>query len=345
MAELTVSAGLARGLAEFAAARGASLAALAEQARIPVAALADLDARIPLSSYVALVRAAKMLTGDSALPLHYGGSVDMAEFSVVGMLFKTCETVLEALTQINRYGRLVVEVETGEEQRFRMVRRDGALWLSDTRRDPNDFPELTEATFARFVCMTRPLVGDIVQEVHVTHAAPRHQEEYAAYFRTPILFEAQWNAVRLDEERLTRPIRQEPRYVFGIFSERAEKLLTSLDRAGSMQDRVERLLLRRLHAGDVGVEAVARALGQSRQTLYRKLKMEGVSYEQVLDGLRRRLAFDCLRDRKLSVNETAYLLGFSDAASFSHAFKRWTGVSPRAWRRSLEVDGDRRKPR
>jgi AraC-like DNA-binding protein len=91
-------------------------------------------------------------------------------------------------------------------------------------------------------------------------------------------------------------------------------------------------LLPHLHTGEVGVETIARSMGQSRQTLYRKLKAEGVSYEQVLDGLRRRLSFDYLGDRRLSVNETAYLLGFSDPASFSHAFKRWTGLSPRAWR-------------
>lgn len=52
----------------------------------------------------------------------------------------------------------------------------------------------------------------------------------------------------------------------------------------------------------------------------------------MLDGLRRRLAEAYLADRKVSVNETAYLLGFSDPAAFSRAFKRWTGVSPREGR-------------
>ncbi|MCR5875794.1 AraC family transcriptional regulator [Phenylobacterium sp. J426] len=67
----------------------------------------------------------------------------------------------------------------------------------------------------------------------------------------------------------------------------------------------------------------------SRQTLYRKLKAEGVTFEQVLDELREALALRYLKGRRVSVNETAYLVGFSDPAAFSRAFKRWTGLSPR----------------
>ena len=61
----------------------------------------------------------------------------------------------------------------------------------------------------------------------------------------------------------------------------------------------------------------------------RRLKAEGATYEQVLDGLRSRLAMRLLRDQGLTVKEAAFRLGFSDPAAFSRAFKRWTGSSPR----------------
>jgi AraC-like DNA-binding protein len=64
------------------------------------------------------------------------------------------------------------------------------------------------------------------------------------------------------------------------------------------------------------------------------LKTEGLTYAQVLDELRHRLALHYLSGKKVSVNETAYLVGFSDPASFSRAFKRWTGTSPRPVRRA-----------
>jgi AraC-like DNA-binding protein len=87
-----------------------------------------------------------------------------------------------------------------------------------------------------------------------------------------------------------------------------------------------------LHKGDVGMDAIAGKMGQSRATLFRKLKAEGVTFETVLDDLRRRLALHYLSGKKVSVNETAYLVGFSDPAAFSRAFKRWTGTSPSAVR-------------
>ena len=83
------------------------------------------------------------------------------------------------------------------------------------------------------------------------------------------------------------------------------------------------------------MDMVASKLGLSRQTLFRKLKAEGVTFEKVLDELRHRLAVSYLSGRKVSVNETAYLVGFSDPAAFSRAFKRWTGASPRTARTSM----------
>ena len=68
------------------------------------------------------------------------------------------------------------------------------------------------------------------------------------------------------------------------------------------------------------------------QTLYRNLKSEGVTFEHVFDELRHKLALSFLAENKVSVNETAYLVGFSEPAAFSHACKRWTGQSPSAVR-------------
>jgi AraC-like DNA-binding protein len=102
-------------------------------------------------------------------------------------------------------------------------------------------------------------------------------------------------------------------------------------RARVFRAEVERRLEPLLASGEVGIERVARDLGYSRQTLYRRLKAEGITYEQLLDGLRRRLALRFMREG-LSVKDAAYRLGFSDPAAFSRAFKRWTGTSPSGMR-------------
>ncbi|HTU11022.1 MAG TPA: helix-turn-helix transcriptional regulator [Allosphingosinicella sp.] len=121
------------------------------------------------------------------------------------------------------------------------------------------------------------------------------------------------------------------RRLFGELAQAARKRRTRR-RESNIRHRVEAELEPLLAAGTIRIERVARALGCSRQTLYRRLKAEGLTFERVLDDLRRRRALKLVRDPALPVKEIAYRLGFSDPAAFSRAFKRWTGKSPRAHR-------------
>ena len=327
---LTVAAGLARGLIELAVAKGASQAALAERSGIAPEDLEDQDNRIPFAKYVALMRAGKELCNDPALALHYGETNDLSHISIVGLIAYASATMLEGLAQLNRYGRLVVEFDGGPD-RFQVVRREAGLWVVDTRQDANDFPELTESTFARMICAPRKFgVAQAAMAVCVTHAAPAYRDEYERIYGVPVTFDSDWNAMRIDEALMARPVQLEPRYVFGILSDHADALLKSLADSKSTTGRVESLLMPVLHSGRTGMDLIAGRMGLSRQTLFRKLKAEGVTFETVLDHLRRRLALHYLSGNKVSVNETAYLVGFSDRATFSRAYKRWTGTSPRA---------------
>ena len=328
-----VAAGFARGLIDLAATKGAEPAALIEAAGLDPADLEDQDYRIGFDRYVALMRAAKALTGDPALALHFGEAMDIGELSIVGLLSQGCATPAQAFAELGRYMKLAVDLDLGETDRLQLARRGGALWVVDGRPDPNDFPELTESGFARMVAGGRRLgVPSPIREVQVTHEEPPYRAEYDRIFQAPVRFGCGWNAVRIDEAAMTMPIATQPRYVFDVLSARADQLLAELEAAKTIRGRVEGLLTPMLHTGEARIDRVARALGISRQTLYRRLKAEGATFETVLDALRRKLALHHLRDRKASVNETAYLVGFSDRAAFSRAFKRWTGAGPGAMR-------------
>jgi AraC-like DNA-binding protein len=176
-------------------------------------------------------------------------------------------------------------------------------------------------------------VKQIVTAVDFTHPQRSYLTEYERIFRVPIRFGAEWNAMRIDPALMMQPIAALPRYVFGVLTARGDALLAELEKAKTTRGRVERLLMPGLHKGDANIDSVAAAMGTTRQTLYRHLKAEGTTFERVLDDLRHRLALDYLQGRRVSVNQTAYLVGFSDPAAFSRAFKRWTGVNPRAARR------------
>src|SRR4051812_9797313 len=226
MAEATVSAGNAASLMDLAVAKGARRKDLHRRSGIAPERLQDQDNRVLMSEYFDLMKAAKDLTGDPAFALEFGRTVHMQEFSILGLIFHACESVLDAIVQANRYGQLVIDVDVGVAERFQWQRRDGALWLVDTRPDPNAFPELTEITFGRFMRLTRPFWDTpLVAEVNVTHEAPDYAGEYDRFFEVPTSFGCEWNAMRVEEARLTQRIAVQPRFAFGILSEHAEKLL------------------------------------------------------------------------------------------------------------------------
>jgi AraC-like DNA-binding protein len=331
MSELTVAASGVRALMELAVAKGANRCTLIDRSGIDPAELEDRDNRIPFATYVALMKAGQDLCNDPALALHFGESVDASEIGFTHQI--GAASMVEALAVVNRYARLSVEVEEGSGDRFEFARIAGQLWLIDNRRNPNDFPELTESGFARMVCTMRKAVGErsMVKAVHVTHAAPEYRAEYDRIFRVPVVFESDRNALLVDEAVLSFKPPAMPAYAAEVLKAHGDELLEKLESSKSMKGRVERLLLPRLKSGDVSMKAIARQLGVSRQTLFRKLKSEGTTFEKVLDELRHRQALHYLSARKMSVSQTAYLVGFSDPAAFSRAFKRWTGSSPRAY--------------
>ncbi len=331
MSNLTTSAGLASGLIAFAVERGADRAALMTKARVRPAELKDADSRLPFETYMALMRAAQDLCGDPAFALHFGEAVDLADLSIVGLIMNASATMGDAFAQMQRLGRLTLETEgLSEGPRFELKMHEGQLWMVDTRANPNAFPELTEGAFARLACGPRRFLPEPhVLEVQFTHPAPSYRAEYDRIFQCPMTFSSGWNAMRFDPHIATWPVALQPRYVFGVLNERADGLLQELEDQKTVRGRVEAVLLPLLHTGEVSADGVARTLGFSRQTLFRKLKSEDASYKQLLDALRHRMALRYLTGARVSVNETAYLVGFSEPAAFSRAFKRWTGKSPR----------------
>ena len=116
--------------------------------------------------------------------------------------------------------------------------------------------------------------------------------------------------------------------LFAFLGELVETMSQPAPRKRCFKAEVEGVIEPLLGAGEVSIDRVARELGMSRQTLYRRLKGEGTTFEELLDAKRRQLAVRYLALDRSSVKAAAYKLGFSDPAAFSRAFKRWTGTSP-----------------
>lgn len=335
MNEATVSAGYVKALLDFAVLKGANEQRLLTRADIAAEALSDQDNRLGFARYVALMREAKADTNNPALALEFGAASDMRKFSVVGLISHASANMMEALIQLNRYGRLVVDVEgIAEGARFALTDVNGERWMQDRRANPNDFLEMTESTWSRFIVTARREFPEHTYALaaHVTHPAPAYRARYEELWQVPVTFASHWNAIRSDPSWERVQIQPDNRYVFGVLTERGDALLKELASSNTVRGKVEALIMPILHTGEVSADTIAAKLNTSRQTLYRRLKDENTTFELVLDDLRHRMALDYIAAQRVSVNETAYLVGFSDPASFSRAFKRWTGKSPREYR-------------
>ena len=171
------------------------------------------------------------------------------------------------------------------------------------------------------------------REVWFTHAAQGPAEEYQQVLGCPVLFERDRMALRYDDEALAAAARQHDPQLFRILESHAERVLAEMPAPATLRERVRREVVQRLREGEPAIAGIAEAMATSERSLQRKLQAEGVSFRDVVDEARHKLAVVYLGDQNLSLTDVACLLGYSEAAAFTRAFKRWTGQAPSQARR------------
>ena len=92
------------------------------------------------------------------------------------------------------------------------------------------------------------------------------------------------------------------------------------------------LIVKQLEDDGVELAGIAAQLNLSTRSLQRLLQEQGLSFTQLVDGVRRELAERYLADATLDLTDIAFLLGFSEQSAFQRAFKRWMGKTPAAFR-------------
>lgn len=335
MTEATIAVGFVNAFIDFAIAKGADRQSLLQRSRIRPEDLKNEDSRLSLVTYIELNKAAIELCNEPALALRFGDEIRLQDISIVGILGRG-ETAEDSRGRANRYLRLAIDDGVGHSDPLEFVREGANVWLKFTSPLYVEYPLLTESAFAR--CMSgRNSRPDSRQSYgrwprpkafSFTHKEPSYRAEYDHVFGVPLIFGSHMNAILFGEELLSVRMPPMNRHVSRLLTREADILLKRLDNSKSTRGRVENLLIPLLHTGEARIETIAAKLGLSRQTLFRQLRTEGVTFERILDELRHRRALYYLKSKKLPVTKTAYLLGFSDAAAFSRAFKRWTGESP-----------------
>jgi hypothetical protein len=308
IADNTVTAGLTRAVLRYAAERGADRTALLEVSGLRGDCLDDPDSRVPLAQFMALMKACVSHCRDPVFALRFGEVVHTEDLSVALMVAGAAQTVEQARVQVNRFSRLIHDGGHGEGAELLQLGRDRyGTWLQFRSGSYVDNPYLLEVGLTWCVREMRRMMAlhfpgrPFLHAIHFAYPEPDYRAEYDRVFGVPLFFGSDRTAMRVDERFLSLQMPASSSYVSRVLGEHAEKLLARLAKSKTLRSQVERLLTARLSTGQTAVHAVARTLGISRQTLYRRLRSEGVTFEKVLDGLRRELAQVYLQQQRLSV--------------------------------------------
>lgn len=152
----------------------------------------------------------------------------------------------------------------------------------------------------------------------------------ALFAETPIQFNASHNVIRFPTALLSLPLQASvvtaPCH---FYREALQSSAPSADFLEALQQLIRSLMQDRCPT----VEAAAMAAGMSTRSLQRRLTEHSLCYSRVVEQVRFGMAVQLLQDPAIKLIEIAFELGYTDAANFTHAFKRWTGVSPREFRR------------
>ncbi len=170
-------------------------------------------------------------------------------------------------------------------------------------------------------------------EARFKHKAPQDVSEYKRIFNFPVSFGKSTNALLFDKKYLELPVVLPDKELLYVFENHAEDVLIKLSNNESITRKVSSFLVKMIHDKPPTLETVAKKFFMSVRKLQLLLENEGTTYKNILNTIRKELAFNYLRDNQISVAEVSYLLGFSEPSAFHRAFKKWTGKTPGNYRK------------
>lgn len=321
----TVSATDIRALVNGLARLGYDRADLLSAAGLSAADITDPDARYHCALHMMIVDRAQRSSPRHNLAFHVAAATPANEYRTMGYLIHSSDTVGAGFHQLARYFRLTgspVVVTIREEQVPVQVliqcppapfaeEYTTALAVFHFRDDTDPPFRPRRVTFAHKVddvgeC--ERLIGSTVEDL------------------------APWSGLEIDPNVWRLPLRGRDPILREVLERYATEIAARLPVPDDFVLTLRRVLAVRVVGGDTRIETIARFLAATPRTLQRRLAALGLSYQDVVDEMRRETAERLLDDPTLSIAEIAYLLGYSERAAFHRAFRRWLGITPQQYR-------------
>ncbi|HEY6941792.1 AraC family transcriptional regulator [Dokdonella sp.] len=296
----------------------------------------DPGVRTSVQQLLAVGRNAVRLCPLPELGLNVGRRLHVTSYGLYGYALLCAETMRQGFDLSMRYHGLATPVmpvafsESDAEGILHLPTHGdvGHLGLS-----PPEYGFFLDMQFALHATLGKDVMGAWCVPAKAYYALPRpaHAEQIERALECAVVFGHACNELRYPREWLDRAPHMANPITAAQMSQSCERLLQESAWQSGLTRRVYEAITQ-VPGRFPGIEQVASSLCMTSRTLSRKLAAEGTTYSDLLARLRHALALDYLRTTRLSMDDIAEALGFSDANSFRQAFRRWSGKSPTEYR-------------
>jgi AraC-like DNA-binding protein len=338
--DLTAGGGLSRLAYARACAAGLQTEALLSSAGLTKALMDDDRARLKVQNQIRFLDLVSEALHDEWLGFHLGSSFELRELGLLYYVAASSDSLDDALRRVERYSRIANE---GLSVRY-LAGPETSISLGYIGIRRSSDRHQIEFCLAAIVRLCRQLAGRhlLPSRIRFAHHRAEDAAELKNFFGCDVDFGTDRDEAVFDGSLGETPIGNADPYLNKMLIGYCEAALAHrrLGR-GSFRPDLENAIAPLLPHGQARAGQVARILGMSQRTLARRLASEGLTFAGVLDELKADLAKRYLRDGDLTISQIAWLLGYREVSAFTHAFKRWTGKTPRHLR---SVGGKMSKP-
>ncbi|GAB5449578.1 AraC family transcriptional regulator [Gymnodinialimonas sp.] len=269
------------------------------------------------------------------LPLIVGEAMRPDEYGALGLAWKAAPNLLGSLSRVVRYWRLWTSVTQYELEET----ESGILYIQHREGSRRLGMRISiEATAASTVSLSRQVSPRPFDPIEVTfkHAAPKTIEHHEAFFGCPVLFGADRDAMLLSHQSIQQANLLGDDGITQFLVSHLDRELAQIDDTPALRAQTKDEIARALSEGLPNMADIARRLGLSARSLHRRLADHGLSFQTLTEETRREIAIGMLQDEAYALSEIAFLTGYSEQSAFNRAFKRWMGVTPATYRKSLK---------
>jgi AraC-like DNA-binding protein len=292
----------------------------------------DQGARVPTERMLRLSARAASLSADPHFGLRSSEYFRPAHLGALGFAWLASSSLRSALQRLSRYARVIQEklsIDLQEDQQYFCVRLEPNLTTSSEafRED------LQMATLVKFC---RIIGGRSFNPARVCFRQhePSDPGIYFEQFRCPVEFSSPDTMLVLRMEDVDKRLTGSNDQLAELNEHIVVKYLAHSARH-DIVNRAKAAIIDGLAEGGVSEISIAQAMHMTPRNLHRKLQKENTSFKLLLTGVRKELAHQYIQDRSKTLTEISYLLGFSEASSFSRAYKGWTGKAPSEARQNV----------